>query len=396
MGTARSPRFYAGAVILTLDSILVALVIYRVPYTKIDWDAYMSQVTGFLSGERNYEELEGDTGPLVYPAGFLYFYSGIQYITAGAVFPAQILFGLLYVINLGLVLWIYTRTEVPLWGLTLLMLSKRIHSIFVLRLFNDCIATTLTHASLILFLKHRWHLGLTVFSIAVSVKMNVLLYAPPLLLLLLKTLPIGGVITSISCAAFVQLVVGLPFLLVYPLAYISRSFNLGRVFIHFWSVNFKFIPEPWFVSKPFAVALLALHLVLLFLFAGYKWCKHEKSGAPKYKVKKSRKKKLTPDHIVTLLFTGNFIGIVCARSLHYQFYSWYFYTLPYLLWKTSYPTILRLILFAVIEICWNVYPSNSTSSVTLLFCHLILLWGLWSAPSEYPYVREVENEIKAQ
>jgi alpha-1,3-mannosyltransferase len=26
--------------------------------------------------------------------------------------------------------------------------------------------------------------------------------------------------------------------------------------------------------------------------------------------------------IVTTMFVGNFIGIVCARSLHYQFYSW--------------------------------------------------------------------------
>ena len=30
----------------------------------------MSQVTGFLGGERDYRNLKGDTGPLVYPAGF--------------------------------------------------------------------------------------------------------------------------------------------------------------------------------------------------------------------------------------------------------------------------------------------------------------------------------------
>jgi len=34
--------------------------------TKIDWPAYMQQVSGFRDGERDYTKLEGDTGPLVY------------------------------------------------------------------------------------------------------------------------------------------------------------------------------------------------------------------------------------------------------------------------------------------------------------------------------------------
>ncbi len=39
------------------------------PDTEIDWIAYMQEVGGFLSGERDYALLRGDTGPLVYPAG---------------------------------------------------------------------------------------------------------------------------------------------------------------------------------------------------------------------------------------------------------------------------------------------------------------------------------------
>ncbi|KAF5931388.1 hypothetical protein HYC85_032261, partial [Camellia sinensis] len=324
----KNPNVGFAFALLFIDALLVALIIAYVPYTKIDWDAYMSQVSGFLEGEKDYRNLKGDTGPLVYPAGFLYVYSAIQFVTGGQVLPAQILFGILYILNLGIVLYIYVKTDVlPWWALSLLCLSKRVHSIFVLRLFNDCFATTLFHAALALLLNQKWHLGLIIFR----------------------------------------------------------------------SVNFKFVPEPVFVSKEFAVSLLITHLILLAVFAHYRWCKHEggllnflhlRFVPVKLRVVDSQStiKLLNKEHIVTTLFVGNFIGIICARSLHFQFYSWYFYSLPYLLWKTSFPTLLRLMLFVVVEFCWNVFPLNDYSSALLLCVHLIILWGLWTAPAEYPYV----------
>ncbi|VFQ73910.1 unnamed protein product [Cuscuta campestris] len=161
----RNPKLLSAVALVLVESIIVALIIAYVPYTKIDWDAYMSQVSGFLGGERDYEKLRGDTGPLVYPAGFLYLYSAIQYVTGGQVFPAQILFGFLYILNLGITLSIYLKTDVvPWWALLLLSLSKRVHSIFVLRLFNDCLATTILHGALLSLLYQKWHLGLVIFS----------------------------------------------------------------------------------------------------------------------------------------------------------------------------------------------------------------------------------------
>ncbi|KAF6142491.1 hypothetical protein GIB67_039455 [Kingdonia uniflora] len=99
----------------------------------------------------------------------------------------------------------------------------------------------------------------------------------------------------------------------------------------------------------------------------------------------SAAKILSKEHIASIMFVGNFIGIICARSLHYQFYSWYFYSLPFLLWRTPFPTLLRLLLFFGVEVCWNIFPSNVYSSCLLFCIHLTILWGLWIAPSENPY-----------
>jgi alpha-1,3-mannosyltransferase len=57
----------------------IFIINYR-PYVEIDWEAYVSQIEGFLSGDCNYLNLKGGTGPLVYPAGFVYIFSGIYYL----------------------------------------------------------------------------------------------------------------------------------------------------------------------------------------------------------------------------------------------------------------------------------------------------------------------------
>lgn len=50
----------------------------------------MQQVSLFMAGEHDYMNIKGDTGPLVYPAGFLYIFSALKSVTGGAILPAQV------------------------------------------------------------------------------------------------------------------------------------------------------------------------------------------------------------------------------------------------------------------------------------------------------------------
>lgn len=100
--------------------------------------------------------------------------------------------------------------------------------------------------------------------------MNMLLQAPGLLLVFLLSLGWWDTFVCLSICAITQLVLGYPFLSTFPVEYLKRSFDIGRVFMHIWTVNLKFLPEGIFIRKELGIVLLILTLVVMLLF-GRKW-----------------------------------------------------------------------------------------------------------------------------
>ena len=254
--------------LLVFETVLSLAIVKYVSYTEIDWEAYMQEVSMWQDGELDYTKIYGGTGPLVYPAGFLYMYAFFKWLTGGGinVLLGQYLFCGLYILNEAVVLSVYNmiarnlveslwakskesgKTSLKLcnviwsWRVAMAMtcLSKRIHSIFVLRLFNDGLCMLFFYISCLLFAKAFWRTGCAVFSLAVSIKMNVLLFAPGLLILLLQSSEnITETIICLGICAGIQLILGAPFLLSYPVSYIRKAFEFDRVFFYKWTVNWK-------------------------------------------------------------------------------------------------------------------------------------------------------------
>eukprot|EP01083_Nonionella_stella_P213691 770508_1 len=95
--------------LLTFEALLSFTIVRFVPYTEIDWDAYMQEVSMWQEGELDYVNIRGGTGPLVYPAGFLYLYGVLKWLTDGGddVKTGQYLFCILYLANAATIFLIY-------------------------------------------------------------------------------------------------------------------------------------------------------------------------------------------------------------------------------------------------------------------------------------------------
>ena len=404
--------------LLLTESMVLKLIVNNVAYTEIDYKAYMEQLAMIDDlGELNYDHIEGGTGPLVYPAGHVILFRCMRWLTEGMehVERGQAAFRYLYLLTLFHQFLVYYRLQIPPWCIAVVCLSKRLHSIYVLRLFNDCFTTLFVihcvlgywRAASLQSPKTRFivsTLTSLVYGFAVSVKMNALLYLPGVLaaLYVINDGHIIACVPSLLAMLAVQIVVALPFLRSYPYQYLHGAFNFSRQFMFEWSVNWQFIGEDGFLSPEFQRSLLLSQVVLLVYLFASRWTpgralfKDIASSIihPFSAVIAGSTSAQRTFLVSRFLICANYIGILFSRSLHYQFLTWYHWTIPIMLAWSRMPIYLGLPWYVLHEYCWNSYPPNSTASALLIALNSILLLKVLVS-DRMPEVKE-EPHAKAE
>jgi len=388
---------------------LIVLIIRNIAYTEIDWVAYMEQIAQFVDGERDYTKIQGQTGPLVYPAFHVYIFTGLYYVTDHGknIFLVQHIFGALQLATLGLVFLCYWKAKVPPWVFPVLMLSKRLHSIFVLRCFNDCFAAFFLWVTIFFFQRRYWTFGAVAYTLGLGVKMSLLLTLPAVVIILFMGRGFKGALKLVWLMAQVQFAIAVPFLTKNPWGYLGRAFELSRQFKYEWTVNWRMIPEDIFLSRAFALTLLAGHGTLLMLFIINRWLQPTDRSLfdmiPSLLQLKSPftfqqeaviSSRLTPDFVMHTMLSANVLGLLFARSLHYQFYAYLAWATPYLIYRASPRPSTVWGFFVLQEYAWNVFPSTHLSSAITVLTLAMAVWSAYSTPPKEN--RQVQPPVEAE
>ncbi|EEY17363.1 dolichyl-P-Man:Man(5)GlcNAc(2)-PP-dolichyl mannosyltransferase [Verticillium alfalfae VaMs.102] len=275
---------------------------------------------------------------------------------------------ILIILKVPLVMACYWQAKVPPYMFPILVLSKRLHSIFVLRCFNDGVATLFFWLAIFSMQRRNWAAGALLYSWGVGIKMSLLLSLPAVAVILFFGRGLKGSLRLAWLMAQLQALIGLPFWARHMRSYWGRAFELSRQFLYKWTVNWRvlwlFITTRWL--KPAQKPLSAMIPALL---------KADSPFNPLEEIQVSGF--VTAKYIMTTVLTANVIGLLFARSLHYQFYAYLAWATPYLLWRSGIPFPLVYILWGVQEWAWNVYPSTDASSSVVVGMLAFTVGSVW-------------------
>lgn len=229
--------------------------------------------------------------------------------------------------------------------------------------------------------------------------MSLLLILPAVAVILFQGRGVTGSLTLVMIMIQLQVAIANPFLKENWTGYLSRAFELSRQFFFKWTVNWRFVGEDMFLSRPFAVTLLLLHALVLTTFLLTRWLKPALSRRPlsdlilpilQFSSPFSPRDEtlvasaITPQYVMTTILSANVIGLLFARSLHYQFYAYLAWTTPYLLWRSGAHPVIQYSLWALQEWAWNVFPSTPTSSAVVIGALAATVAASWIAANKEP------------
>lgn len=217
--------------------------------------------------------------------------------------------------------------------------------------------------------------------------MSLLLAGPAVGVILLQALPLRRALNAAFLMAQVQVTIAWPFIPVNPVGYLSRAFEFSRQFLYKWTVNWRFLDEKTFLSREFAMTLAAANLGFLVLFVATRWLKPSHRSIPGFisalwrppplLMQQQTSLRITPSFTMTAILTSMTVGLLCARTLHYQFYSYIAWSTPFLLWKSKMHPFGIYAIWAAQEWAWNVYPSTNASSAVVVGCLFIQVFAVW-------------------
>ena len=343
---------------------------------------------------------------MVYPAGHVYQFSIIYFFYINGIYYfnfspngnfSRFLYLFLFLIMNYILFKIYdVLPKKDRWIKIFLVIAKQLKRAIIILRTNDSFSMIPLYLCLYFLInnqKKRLYYATLWYVLALSSKANVLLFLPGLLYIFTKIKGPLFALIQLLIIILSQLIIGLPFIIVNATNYFSKSFDFSRIFEHSNSMNWSLVPEVIFYDPLFHKILFAAHLILLLVFLLFKW---EKLSFKIFKDLRlnewSFQMKTIPLNkvfVVRVMFISNFIGILCFRSLHFQFLIWFYGSLPFLIWSTKLNDVLKVVLILSYEISWR--KMRNYESIIFFSVGLLILLGIFFN-DEKSDKEDLENE----